>query len=79
MSDLVYGYDKAGHRTMQTASDGTVTTWTYDATYQLTPEQRSGNDGFDISYVYDGAGNRTLKTEVAGATTGLTTNTYRIG
>src|SRR4051812_23673634 len=38
-STLTYAYDKSGHRTRQTEGDGTVTTWTYDAIYQLTREQ----------------------------------------
>ena len=34
--------------------------WTYDPTYQLTNEQRSGSTAYNISYVYDAVGNRTV-------------------
>ncbi len=35
-------------------------TWSYDPTYQLTNEQRSGANSYNITYVYDPLGNRTL-------------------
>ena len=33
-------------------------TWTYDKTYQLTNEQRSGSNSYNITYTYDPVGNR---------------------
>ena len=33
-------------------------TWTYDRTYQLTRERRSGANTFDVTHTYDPAGNR---------------------
>jgi YD repeat-containing protein len=69
VSDLAYAYDHTGHRTLQVEGDGTRTTWTFDDVYQLTREQRNGDDGFDISYTYDAAGNRTLAAEAGGAVT----------
>jgi YD repeat-containing protein len=70
-----YSYDDAGNRIGAVEHDGTVTTWTYDDSYQLTREQRSGSGSFDVSYSYDAAGNRTLQND-SGA---LTTYTYDAG
>ena len=36
------------------------TTLSYDPTYQLTNEMRSGANSYNISYVYDPIGNRTV-------------------
>jgi RHS repeat-associated protein len=47
-------------------------TWSYDKTYQLTNEKRSGSNSYNITYTYDPVGNRL--TEVNGGAT--TTNTY---
>ena len=33
-------------------------TWTYDNTYQLKNEQRSGSNSYNITYTYDPVGNR---------------------
>jgi RHS repeat-associated protein len=60
---------------MEVDSDGTVTTWTYDNTYQLRNENRQGGPAitsFNITHTYDPAGNRT---SVQAGTT-LTTYTY---
>ena len=35
-------------------------TWSYDPTYQLTNEKRSGTNTYNITYVYDAVRNRTL-------------------
>jgi hypothetical protein len=46
---------------VQRENDGTVTTWTYDPTYQLTNERRSAGPpetSFNYTYTYDEAGNR---------------------
>ena len=55
-----------------TEATGDRVTWTYDPTYQLTHEQRSGVNSYNVTYTYDPAGNRTLKND-SGA---LTTSTY---
>jgi YD repeat-containing protein len=57
---------------------GTVTTWSYDNTYQLAREQRSGDDGFDLQYAYDAAGNRTLLTQGTSVTTSVYDDANRI-
>jgi len=44
-------------------------TWSYDPTYQLTNEQRSGANTYNITYAYDGVGNRTLLLNGGAATT----------
>ncbi len=67
LSIFTYTYDAAGNRTGVEEADGDLVTWSYDGARQLTREQRSGDDSYDITYTYDGAGNR--KTEVEGGTT----------
>ena len=41
-----YTYNKANQRTSCQESDGTVTAWSYDNTYQLTNENRTNGPGF---------------------------------
>ncbi|MCG8585837.1 MAG: hypothetical protein MI757_14110 [Pirellulales bacterium] len=38
---FTYTYDNVGNRKTELAVDGTLTTWTYDRTYQLNREQRT--------------------------------------
>jgi len=38
---FTYTYDNVGNRTSQLELDGTLTTWTYDRTYQVLKEQRT--------------------------------------
>ena len=72
ISTFDYDLDAVGNRQAVVEADGTRVTWTYDKTYQLTRERRSGASSYDVTYTYDNAGNRTLK-EDSGA---LTTSTY---
>ena len=72
ISTFDYDLDAVGNRQAVVEADGTRVTWTYDKTYQLTRERRSGASSYDVTYTYDNAGNRTLK-EDTGA---LTTSTY---
>ncbi len=65
-------YDAVGNRTSVVELDGSRVTYSYDASYQLTREQRSGATAIDASYAYDGLGNRLTKTDA----TGITTCTY---
>src|SRR5207247_6446298 len=51
---------------------GTAVTWSYDKTYQLTNEKRSGANSYNVTYLYDAAGNRLRKTD-SGT---ITTTTY---
>jgi RHS repeat-associated protein len=60
LSSFNYTYNPAGNRTRVVEVDGSVVTWTYDPTYQLTSEQRSGVNSYNITYQYDPVGNRTL-------------------
>ena len=46
----IYTYDNVGNRTRAVESGGEVTSWTYDASYQLTHEVRSGSHSFDVTY-----------------------------
>jgi len=67
-----YSYDAVGNRIGVVENNGDRVTWSYDALYQLTREQRSGASAYDITYTYDAVGNRL--TEVAGGA--ITTHTY---
>ncbi len=40
-------YDEVGNRTQVVEADGTRTTWSYDANYRLTNENRNGNLAWD--------------------------------
>jgi YD repeat-containing protein len=67
-----YTFDNVGNRRSRVDADGNRVTWTYDATYQLTEEHRTGTNGFQTTFTYDPTGNR-LTEEADGA---LTTSTY---
>ena len=61
ISQLTYSYNKANQRILQYENDGTTTTWTYDPTYRLLNEHRSGGPAgtsFNVTHTYDPAGNR---------------------
>jgi RHS repeat-associated protein len=66
---FTYSYDNAGNRTSVVESSGDRTTWTYDATYQLKHEKRTGGTAFDVTYSYDPAGNRTWQIDSGTRTT----------
>ena len=63
LDGLAYAYDHAGHRTSVLESSGDRVTWTYDATYQLTNEKRSGATAYNLTHTYDGVGNRLVKND----------------
>jgi YD repeat-containing protein len=69
LSSFNYNYNAVGNRTRVLEADGPVVTWSYDPTYQLTNEQRSGSNSYNITYTYDSAGNRTLKVSNGAPTT----------
>lgn len=62
-------YDPVSNRLTVAELDGTLCTFGYDRSYQLTLEQRSGANAYNTSYVYDPVGNRLIKYD-----SGLTTN-----
>lgn len=68
ISVFTYSYDTIGNRTGVQEANGDLVTWSYDNTYQLTREQRSGANAYDTTYTYDPVGNRLTKVE-GGATT----------
>ena len=92
LSSFNYKYDGAGNRLRVLEVDGSLVTWTYDPTYQLTNESRSGANSYNITYSYDPVGNQTLMSSSGTPTTytynaasqmatsqtsaGLTTSTY---
>ncbi len=71
ISVFTYTYDNAGNRTTVAESSGDRVTWSYDNSYQLTREQRSGANAYDVTYSYDAVGNRLTKLE-GGTTTSYT-------
>ena len=59
ISSFAYRVDGVGNRQGVTESDGTRVTWGYDNAYQLTHEQRSGTNAYNVTYAYDPVGRRT--------------------
>jgi len=58
-----------GNRLAVAEANGDLATWSYDETYQLTRERRSGANAYDTTYTYDGVGNRLTKVESGAITT----------
>jgi RHS repeat-associated protein len=75
LSSFAYTCDNVGNRTQVVEANEDVVSWSYDPTYQLTREWRSGANSYNVTYTYDAVGNRTLK-EDSGA---RTTYTYNAG
>ncbi|REJ91482.1 MAG: hypothetical protein DWQ34_15095, partial [Planctomycetota bacterium] len=69
ISSFDYDYDKVGNRTAVQEADGSRVTWSYDATYQLTGEHRTGSTPYRDTYTYDASGNRLLKIHDGARTT----------
>jgi RHS repeat-associated protein len=64
-----YALDGVGNRLHVVESTGNRVTWTYDKTYQLRNEQRSGSNGYNITYTYDPVGNRLVEINGGARTT----------
>jgi RHS repeat-associated protein len=63
-------WDATTNRLNRIEADGTLVSWSYDKSYQLVRERRSGaTHGYDTTYGYDAAGNRTLKIDSGARTT----------
>ena len=62
-------FDNAGNRTAVQEANGDRVTWSYDEAYQLTREQRSGANAYDVTYSYDSVGNRLAQVEGSARTT----------
>ena len=69
LSSFNYTYNPVGNRTQVVEADGDVVSWTYDPTYQLNYERRSGANSYNITYTYDGVGNRALMVSGGAPTT----------
>ena len=50
LSSFDYAYDNVGNPTSMVELSGDRVTWSYGNAYQLTREQRSGTDAYDITY-----------------------------
>jgi RHS repeat-associated protein len=72
ISSYSYKYDVAGNRLRVIEANGDTVTWTYDPTYQLTRELRSGANAYANTFVWDSVGNR-LRQQSSGS---LTTYLY---
>jgi len=72
LSSFSYALDGVGNRLRVVESTGNRVTWSYDSTYQLKNEQRSGSNSYNITYTYDPVGNRLVL--INGGV--RTTNTY---
>jgi len=72
LSSFSYALDAVGNRLRVVESSGNRVTWSYDNTYQLKNEQRSGSNSYNITYTYDPVGNRLVLINGGVATT----NTY---
>jgi YD repeat-containing protein len=62
-------YDAVRNRLTMVELDGTRSTFSYDATYQLINEQRSGTNAYNTSYQYDAVGNRVVVNDSGQLTT----------
>jgi RHS repeat-associated protein len=69
ISSFDYAVDAVGNRTRVAEVNGDRVTWSYDNTYQLRRERRSGANAYDITHTYDAVGNQTLKTDSGARTT----------
>ena len=69
VSSFTYLYDRTTNRTGLVEFAGDRITWTYDATYQLLGENRTGTPAYRHTFLYDDAGNRVRKTEDGAVTT----------
>jgi YD repeat-containing protein len=70
-----YRYDAVGNKARCIEGNGDRVTWSYDRTYQLIHDHRSGPYAYDVTYSYDPAMNRSVKTS-SGA---RTTSSYDVG
>src|SRR5262249_17051315 len=69
LSSFDYALDAVGKRMRVAEANGDRVTWTYDDTYQLRRELRSGTMVYDVTHTYDAVGNQTIKTESGARTT----------
>jgi YD repeat-containing protein len=62
-------HDAVGNPSSVTEGNGDRVSYSYDALNQLTREQRSGDNAYDITYTYDPVGNRLTKLAADATTT----------
>lgn len=71
ISSFDYACDGAGNRLSVVEAGGDRVTWTYDRTYQLLTEDRSGVSGYTHTFTYDPVGNRLTKDDGTTVTTSV--------
>ena len=69
ISSFDCAYDAAGNPAVMVEANGDRVTWAYGALGQLTREQRSGDNAYDITYTYDPVGDRLTKLAADATTT----------
>jgi RHS repeat-associated protein len=69
ISSFSYTYDNVGNRTRVDENGAGQVNWTYDDTYQLTNEVRTGNNTYNVTHQYDPVGNRTTMIKDGSTTT----------
>jgi RHS repeat-associated protein len=69
LSSFSYALDAVGNRMHVIEATGNRVTWSYDKTYQLKNEQRSGSNSYNITYTYDPVGNRLVEINGGARTT----------
>jgi YD repeat-containing protein len=52
ISIFTHSYDAIGNRSGVAEANGDLVTWSYDEAYQLTREQRSGDNAYDTTFSY---------------------------
>ncbi|MFT3881779.1 MAG: hypothetical protein QM703_19235 [Gemmatales bacterium] len=64
-----YAYDNTQNKTRVIEANADRVTWSYDPTYQLTRERRSGANSYDVTYIYDVSQNRKAMVDSGARTT----------
>ena len=78
ISTFNYSYDHVGNKLQCIEADGDRTTYTYDDSYQLLIEQRSGANAYKNTFTYDQVGNRLRQYHNTGLTLSSFDNANRL-
>jgi RHS repeat-associated protein len=69
LTSFAYLYDGVGNRQRVVEASLDRVSWSYDATYQLTHEARSGVNAYNVTHTWDPVGNRLVQNVNAARTT----------